>query len=202
MRSPSDEAHIKGVGIRQFVSWYVAKWGEPRLLEYVASLPPHAQSAFDPSKPLLGIIASEWYPAPAFHALIDLMLEQYPPEQRRSFAREAARATIDTTLKGIYRFLFETNMTPDRYLRRAQQLFSRFYDTGIIEKTKIGQNTHRSVITGWTSHHPVLCDLLLYMGEYVYPALGCRNVTARRISCVSTGDADCSYDISWDPVSR
>jgi hypothetical protein len=195
-------AHIKGEGIRQFINWYLAKWGEPRLFQFVADLPPEAREVYDITQPSLGIIASGWYPAPAFHALIDAMLSVYPPDQRRAFAREAAKATIDSTLKGVYRFLFEAMMTPDRYLGRAQKLFSRFYDCGTIEKIKVAPNIHRSVIRDWHSHHPVLCDVMLHMGEYVYPALGCRNVIVRRISCVSAGDPYCSYDASWDLVSR
>ena len=201
-RGSPAEAHIKGEGIRQFLAWYTAKWGEQRLHQFLESLPPEAREVFDVDKPSLGIIASAWYPAHAFHALIDAMLSIYPADQRRLFAREAARATILATLRGVYKFLFEAMMTPDRYLGRAQKLFSRFYDTGTIEKTRVARNIHRSVIRGWTSHHPVLCDVMLYMGEYVYPALGCKNVTATRITCVSSGDPDCSYDVSWDLVQR
>jgi hypothetical protein len=94
--------------------------------------------------------------------------------------------------------LFGAIMTPDRYLSRAQQIFSRFYDTGTITKTKSGPTTHLSVIRGWTSHHPVLCDVLLYTGEYVYPTLGCKNVAARRVGCVSDGAELCSYSVTWD----
>jgi hypothetical protein len=189
---------IKGEAIRQFLRWYVDKWDQERLFNYVRELPPHAANEFDIHQPHLGVIASSWYPAASFHALIDAMLSGYLPEQRRSFAREAAKATIDATFKGVYRFLFETMMTPDRYAARAQKLFRRFHDTGTITKEAIGPSTHLTRITRWSSHHTVLCDTMLFTGEYVYPMLGCRNVTTHRLGCVATGNAFCSYEIRWE----
>jgi len=190
-------ARIKGEGIRQFLCWYLEHFDEERLAARVAELPEEARAVFDPSQPNLGVVSSTWYPAYAFHALLDAMLEAYDEDQRRRFARDAARVTIERSLKGVYKFLFESFMTPERYARRAQSLFSRFYDTGKIEKRIIRPNLHRSIIRGWTSHHPVLCDVMLYMGEHVYPMLGCKHVKAERISCLSTGDIECVYDVSW-----
>ena len=184
--------------MRQFLRWYVAKYGRGRLTEHLARLPDGRASEIDLDQPNFGIVSSGWYPASTFHALVDEMLEQYSPEQRQSFAREAAKATIDATVKGVYRFLFEAIMTPDRYAKRAQQVFDRFYDAGTITKQVVARNVHLTRVVGWTSHHPVLCDVMLYTSEYVYGLLGCRNVTVKRLGCISRGDASCSYEIRWD----
>jgi len=126
------------------------------------------------------------------------MLAQYSPDERQSFAREAAKATMDQNMKGVYRLLFEALMTPERYAKRAQQLFDRFYDAGTITKEVVARNVHLTRIQGWTSHHPVLCDVMLYTGEYVYPFLGCRHVVVRRFECISRGDRICKYEVRWD----
>jgi hypothetical protein len=188
---------VKGEALRQFLTWYVSTFDEHRLDAIVRAMPPELSSCFEPGKPHLGVVSSSWYPAASFHHLIEDMLAGYGPEERDRLAREAAHATIEATLRGVYKFLFETMMTPDRYAARAQKLFSRFYDTGTMAKVKTGPRSHRSEIRGWTSHHPVLCEVLRYTGEPVYAALGCKNVKTRRISCVSSGDAFCSYELSW-----
>ena len=46
-RKDAGVAHIKGEGIRQFINWYLAKWGEPRLFQFVADLPPEARQIYD-----------------------------------------------------------------------------------------------------------------------------------------------------------
>jgi len=42
------------------------------------------------------------------------MLAQYSPDERQSFAREAAKATMDQNMKGVYRLLFEAPPTACR----------------------------------------------------------------------------------------
>lgn len=189
---------IKGEAVWQFVRWYIANWNEARLASFVREIPPELGAAFDLQAPHLGVIASSWYPARAVHALIDRMLEGYTEEQRVAFARQAARVTIEASLKGVYRFLFETMMTPTRYANRSQTLFSRYYNTGTMTKTPLGPRSHLTVVSGWTGHHPVLCDVLLYIGEAIYPYLGCRNVAVRRLECVSSGAEMCRYKVSWE----
>jgi hypothetical protein len=197
MGNSADGPKIKGEGLRQFLQWYIATFDKARLAGFLVDLPPHLAGHFDLSQTSLGLVSSAWYPAEVFHVVIDRMLADYTAEQRAGFAKRAARATIDATLKGVYKFLFETMMTPDRYAARAQKLFSRFYDTGTMTKVKLAPTTHLTEIRGWTSHHPVLCDVLLYTGDPVYSALGCKNVTTRRIACVANGDPLCSYEVSW-----
>jgi hypothetical protein len=191
------QPRIKGEGIRQFAKWYVDRWGEHRLAEHVSALPADVRDSFDPRSPSLGVISSQWYPARALHLLIDRMLTDYDAEQRRTFARAAAKATLDASLRGVYKLLFDLFMTPDRYAARAQELFDRFYDRGKLEKIVVAPTVHRTVIHDWPAHHPVLCDVMLHTSEYVYPALGCKNVIVQRLGCVSAGDASCSYEVRW-----
>ncbi len=194
---PSPPAQVKGEGVRQFIEWYTQTFGAERLAQRVAGMDPAASAAFDLRQPNLGIVASSWYPVASFHALIDVLLADYTEVERQAFAKQAARATIEATLRGVYKFLFETMMNPDRYAARAQKLFSRFYDTGEMTKVKAAPNVHVTEIRDWTGHHPLLCDVLLYTSDPVYRALGCKNVVARRLACVAAGDALCSYEVRW-----
>jgi hypothetical protein len=159
-------------------------------------MPEQQRVHFDLADPALGVLASSWYPAPAIHALLDGFLADHASD-RQALAREGARATIDATLTGVYRWLFETMMTPDRYGRNAQKLFSRYYEPGTMTKAPLGERGHLSIVRDWPGHHRLLCDMLVHTAEYVYAALGCRDVRSPRTACVSDGAPECRFEITW-----
>ena len=187
---------IKGAGISHFLVWYTGRFGHDRLRRIAAGIPDPHRSHFHLDEPALGVLASSWYPAAAIHVLLDGFLADHG-EERELLAREGARTTIDATLKGVYRWLFETMMTPERYARNAQKLFSRYYEPGTMLKTPLGDHGHLSVVRDWPGHHPLLCDMLVNTAEYVYSALGCRDVRAPRTACVSEGAPECRFEITW-----
>lgn len=195
--TPASAARIKGAGIHQFLNWYRVRWGAERLLAAVRALPPEQAAVFDLADPQLGVLPSQWFPATAIHGLLDRLMDAHSAEERSRIAREGATAAIESTLKGVYRWLFERMMTPDRYGRSAQRLFSRYYEPGTMVKLPLGEHGHLSVVTDWGGHHPLLCDFLIYTAEYVYGALGCRDLKIRRTACVSAGATDCRFEITW-----
>jgi hypothetical protein len=193
----SDIPRIKGAAIREFLLWYAGEHGAERLPALAARMRAENRVLFDLAQRHLGVIASSWYPAPAIHELLDLMSEGLSAAQRERLVRNGAQATIAATLRGVYRLLFETMMSPERYARNAQKLFSRYCDTGTMEKTAPAPRTHRSVIRDWTSHHPLLCDFILHTGVYVYGAMGCRDVRLEKQACVARGDGECVFLVTW-----
>jgi hypothetical protein len=189
-------ARMKGAGISNFLVWYVGRFGHARLRRIAEGIPEPHRAYFRTEDPTLGMLASTWYPAAAIHPLLDGFLAEHGAE-RGLLAREGARATMEATLKGVYRWLFESMMTPERYARNAQKLFSRYYEPGTMLKTPLGDHGHLSVVRDWPGHHPLLCDMLVNTAEYVYSALGCRDVRASRMACVSEGAPDCRFEITW-----
>ncbi len=190
-------ARIKGAALREFVRWYSGRAGIDAVEELLAGLSPGARAAFDLRRSDLGILQTEWYPAGVVHELLDRIVKDLPVAERTSMARESARAIMDATLKGVYRMLFRAMMSPDRYAKNAQTLWSRYYDTGKIQKTAGGPWAHQTIIGGWEAHHPVLCDLHVASAEYIYQAMGCREVQVRRTGCVSEGGPVCSFEVTW-----
>ena len=196
---PSGLAQIKGAGIQPFLAWYSARYGAGKLASAAAAIPPGLRASFDLQDAHLGVLTSSWYPAPAIHALLDNMAAAVSPEERGELAREGARAIMDATLKGVYRWLFETMMTPERYGRNVQSLFRRYYDAGTMTKTPLQPAGHLSIVRDWRAHHPMLCDFLAHTAEYVYAALGCRDVQVKRTACVDRGAGECRFEITWRP---
>jgi hypothetical protein len=191
-------ARMKGSHVRQFFAWYTEQGGQERTARLLSRLPEEHRKLFDPRSPELGILDSTWYPAPSIHGLVDGIIEGLSAAERTQLARDGARIAIPATLRGVYRWLFEMMMTPERYVRKAQTLFSRYNEPGVLTKTETAPNAHLTVVRGWTGHHPYMCELLFFSGIAVYEAMGCRNVVGQRLSCVSNGDSECSYSVRWD----
>src|SRR5258706_5720445 len=118
------DPRIKGAAIREFLLWYAGAYGPDQLPALSARMRPEHRVLFDVKQRHLGVIASEWYPAKALHELLDLITQGMSPAEREKLAREGAQATIQATLRGVYRLLFETMMSPERYARNAQKLVS------------------------------------------------------------------------------
>jgi hypothetical protein len=188
---------IKGSGVQPFLAWYAATWGEGRLARHATWIPTEYHSYVHVNEPLLGVLPSAWYPAPAIHAILDAVEVDHSPEERATIVRDGARAIIDATLTGVYRWLFQTMMTPDRYARNSGRLFSRYYEPGVMTKTKLGATGHLTTVDGWGAHHPILCEFLVHTAAYVYGQLGCRDLNVRRTACVRNGDADCRFEVTW-----
>jgi hypothetical protein len=188
---------VKGAAVRPFLAWYERTWPAPRLARLAEPIPPPLRAGLAPEEPALGIIASAWYPAPVVNALLDRILADHPASEHDRIAREGGRAIIEATLTGVYRWLFETMMTPERYARNAQKLFSRYYEPGTMTKSWLAETGHLTVVTGWTGHHPLMCRFLVHTAEYVYTALGCRDVRVKRTACVHDGNPDCRFEANW-----
>jgi hypothetical protein len=197
--SPSlAQARMKGSHVRQFFVWYTEQGGQERTARLLYRVAERYRQLFDPKSADLGILDSTWYPAESIHSLVDGIIDGLTPSERTQLARDGARIAIQATLRGVYRWLFEMMMTPERYVRKAQTLFSRYNEPGVLTKTETAPHTHLTVVRGWTGHHPYMCELLFYSGIAVYEAMGCRNVVGRRLGCVSEGATECSYTVRWD----
>jgi hypothetical protein len=191
------EPRIKGAGIQPFLEWYTRRWSHARLVAAAERMRPELRAVFDLKDPHLGVLPSQWFRAAPVHAFLDNLLDGHTAEECQLIARDGARAIIESTLKGVYRWLFEMMMSPERYGRSAQKLFSRYYEPGTMVKTPLGDRGHLSVVTNWPSHHPLLCDFLIHTAEYVYTGLGCKQVQVRRTACVSTHAPECRFEITW-----
>ena len=191
------EPRIKGAALIPLLTWYERRFGRARLEAVLRALPPAQAAYFDPREAQGGLLSSIWYPQAPVHAVLEGMLAGLAPAEQGSLAREAGRAVIETTLNGIYRFLFQAMLTPDRYARHAQRLFEHFYDRGRLETEIVGPRHHRTRVVGWASHHRLICAAHLATIEYIYEALGCRGVRATRLACVDEGAPCCQFEITW-----
>jgi hypothetical protein len=190
------EPKVKGAPVAVFFRWLRDTRGSAVAAEMVEAVEPQYRELFDATKPNLGIISSSWYPAAPLHQMLDRLLRGRSREEVTELVRGSAEAVISDTLHGVYRVLFSAMMSPERYARNAQKLFSRYYDQGTMIK-EAGPKSHLSTIRDWRAHHPFFCGQILYTSVYVYQAMGCKQVQSKRLSCISTGAKECAFEISW-----
>jgi hypothetical protein len=190
------EPRIKGAGLREFAKWFGDTHGVAAAGALVARLPPTVRTHFSADDPYLGVLSSVWYPAKVVHALCDEW-ERAFGAARDAKLREGAHIAIRANLRGVYKWMFQTMMSPERYAKNAQTLFSRYYEPGEMVKRFDGPNAHVTVVRGWTGHHRVLCDIMCYTADVVYGMMGCRDVTSKKSECVGDGAAQCTFRIAW-----
>lgn len=194
---PDERDDIKGASLREFLGWYVDLHGPTHVRDLLARLPEESRGCFDPELESLGVLASNWYPAHAIHALLDAMTDAMGPAAREHFARTAAEAVMKRTLSGVYRTLFRAIATPERYAKLAPLVWSHYYRSGEVVAENAEPGVAISCIQGWRAHHPVLCDMNRAASVVIYEVMGGKNVTCTRDACIDDGAPYCRFTTRW-----
>lgn len=188
---------IKGAAFREFLIWYGTRYGEAALGEGANRVDPEWRPSLDPERSALGVLASEWYPAPLVHTLLDGLTAHLSRDQRAEVAAEAARAIMNRMLRGIYKTLFQLMATPARYQRFGPKLWDAYYDSGTFRIEMPDDKTAVCTVSKWSAHHPFICDLNCAAAVPVYEMMGCVSVRVLRTECVSLGSARCEFVTNW-----
>jgi hypothetical protein len=196
--APARYGRIKGAAFREFIAYYGATYGMAALVAAVEAMPAALRRELEPSDPTLGVLTSDWYPAEQVHALLDEIARGKSEAAIHELTVGASAAIMRSTLRGLYRVLFEWMATPERYARYGPKLWSTYYDSGevTIELQPDGLSA-LAFIRNWRSHHPLICELNRGAGVEIYAAMGCREVTNERAQCVSRGDPHCRFITRW-----
>lgn len=192
-----DLGKMKGAAFREFVAWVEQDRGAPALAAVVAKLPPEVQRHFLVGRPALGLLAATWYPAGLVHAFLDALTRGLSEPELNRMALQGAEFTMQRNLRGVYRSLFAMFVSPRIYVLGMQQLWNLHYDSGRVRNTEKTPNMHRAEVEDWRGHHPFACRLNTAAVFPIYGAMKCQDIEVNRESCVSRGDAACSWVITW-----
>jgi hypothetical protein len=168
----------------------------------LARIPAPHRDCFDSSHETFGILASTWYPAPVVHALCDAMTHGLSLAEQNALARGSSRALMEATLKGLYRFLFEQLVSPERFAALAPRVWRTYFDSGERRTVVVSPARHDCNVRDWHGHHRFLCLVQMHATTYVYEAAGCRGVATVQVSCVSDGAAECAWTTTWSLSRR
>ena len=193
-----DPGHVKGLVVRQFLSWYVGREGEAAAQAMLERMPAAEREQIDlRQKKGFGILPTRWYSANFVNAMLDAAIEPFDPSTLTSLADEAAVVIINSSISGIYKALFRMVATPDRLIKYQQLLWNQHYDSGVVSTEKLSETSHRTVIRDWRGHHHFSCRLNSGATAPIYGNMGIGDIRLQRHACISRGDDACVNVISW-----
>jgi hypothetical protein len=190
--------NIRGAGIVEWLAWQDARFGagvSARALPYV---PPELRAHFDGNKPHLGVDPERWYPAVAFAALLDVVTREIDPRLLDALVDEAAKSTMRALLMRAHSAssVYSSVSSIAKYARVVNALFRFMHDTGRVQLLSLGLRRHESIISDWTSHHPVICRFTCMCQVAIYERMGCAGVRIEH-HCVSRGAPACLAVTTW-----
>lgn len=188
---------IKGNAFREFLVWFEERSGHAALARAFALLPGPLASELDPSRPVLGVLPSNWYSIEIVHSLLDSLTADFSASDLERFTHEAAQVTIARMMRGLQRAAFSLLISPRRYPKVINLLWGMNYDSGRVQVVEQTATCHEGVVSDWTGHHPLICQINHLAKVHMYEAMGCRDVTVQLTRCVSKGDPDCRSVVRW-----
>ena len=179
------------------LSWYADSFGRDAFASALLRMSPDVRAEFSLENGVPHLLPSSWYDVRLAHALLDETLGAAPATERPRIAREAARAGVTASARGVYRFMLAQLGSPELYARHIQRLWRQLHSGGTREVRIVAPGEAESEIRDWPGHHPLLCALTNETMAAVFEIMGASQVVLRREQCVSEGAPLCRTHVSW-----
>jgi hypothetical protein len=200
MADNKNEPKIKGLAFIEILKWYSRSHGAERINKAVASMPPHLRAYIaNPDSVTLGLLSGSWYPAELVQHIFSHMTAGLTGQATRQLAADAVKASVGTTLNGIYKAFIRLLVSPEMIAEHYQKIW-RLYHTSGECKVIIHDPTHHEMrLSKWPVHDAFLCLMNVYATKLILEITGCKDVSTSLISCVSKGGPYCAYEQRWSP---
>ncbi len=198
-KGKSTTAQVKGAALLYCMSWYAKRYGPEQLAAIARRIPPAERDALDPSLPLLGVLATQWYPARTIGLLLDGVTQGLTEAERMRLIRESTTEAVERAIRGVFRLPFKLLGTPERYAKHIQRFWNQIHDTGTRHIEIVGPGEAISIIEDWPGHHPLLCAVTMETMAAVFRRMGLSDVEVLRVECVASHDAHCKAIVRWQP---
>lgn len=194
---PASGDAYKGTALTTFLEWYVAEHSSSALRAALERLPKQHRHVVEADHPTLGILQGTWYPAGLVHALLDTLFEGMSVHDRTEVAKAAGRVVIESLISGLYAGLFRAMATPALYAKYAPKLWRSYYRQGELSVDLVGPGEVHVTIRDWPGHHDMVCEINRVAGGVIFERMGCLQVEAMRVRCVSRGASHCEVHIQY-----
>lgn len=193
-----EEPKIKGAAFIEILKWYAAKHGTGRLRQVRSSLPPHLQPFITRiDEPSLGLLPGTWYDAQLVRVVFQEMTRGLTPSATRQLAADAVKASVGTTLSGIYAGIIRALFSPTMLARHYQRIWRLYHNTGEFTVIIHSPTKNEFRLSNWPVHDPFLCQMNLHATGLILEIIGVKNVSGQTIACVDRGHPYCSYLQTW-----
>jgi hypothetical protein len=190
---------IKGAGFVEILKWYsTTPQGPERLRRAAKNLPPLLKHYITrPDEPTLGLLAGTWYPAQLVSLVFKEMTNDLSPLAVRQLAMDAVKASVGTTLSGLYAGIFRMLVSPKMLASNYNRLWRLYHNTGEFEVLIESPTRFDFRLSKWPVHDSFFCQMNLHATKLILEMLGMKDVTGQLAACVDKGDAYCSYVQTW-----
>jgi hypothetical protein len=178
---------IKGLAFREFLRWYSQTRGRDAALCAYFALDADLRKHLDPDRDVFGIMPGSWYPIGVATGLLDAVTDGLTLDERTALLRGGVQHTLDVTLSGVYRVLFENVMTPERHAKYTQKIWDNFYNGGTVTGRVLAPGRAEQTVSDWPGHHLLLCEMSIWSLAFMHAKMGLRNVRVRRSACIGGG---------------
>jgi hypothetical protein len=192
------EPKIKGLAFIEVLRWYSRTYGQGRLREAIAALPPALKVHItDPDKETFGLKGGTWYPTALIESFFDHMTRDLPPAAVRKLAEDAVKASVGVTMSGIYGTILRVLVTPKMVADHYQKLWRLYHTTGVCRVEILGPTHHEMRLSDWPDHGSFICLMNAFATRLILETIGCKEVEVTREKCIDHGDPYCAYAQRW-----
>jgi hypothetical protein len=183
-------AQVKGTAVQSSFRYVKERFGGDALAGVLAALPETARAA------LGSVLASSWYPMPAFLRFMQEAKRQLGSGEP-DVIRNMGRASCDYGVTGVYKIFFKVG-SPEFVIGRATRVFSSYYDTGQI--TVVDSRDGRAVVevSGLEGSAPEFCERIYGWMQRTLEMAGAKGLRSAHSLCIHRGDAVCRFEGNWE----
>ena len=189
--------NLAGGALVPAVEWYIERFGNAAASAVVSELPPQFRAHVKPHTAALGLLTARSYPYPFVGALVDTMAKVVRAKEPDVFVEELTRAGIDASLGMVMSVVLRYGVSPRGFARRAQELWDKFHDSGLITVLTNDEHEYVAQVSHWPAHHATVCKMSLYGRKRIVERTGARDVVAVREKCQAWGHEVCVARLRW-----
>ena len=189
--------NLAGGALVPAVTWFIERNGNAAASAVVSELPSQFRPLVTPHAPALGLLTARAYPYPFVGALVDTMTKVVRAKDADVFIEGLTRAGIDASLGMVMSVVLRYGVSPRGFARRAQELWDKFHDSGLVTILTNEENGYVAQVSHWPAHHAAVCKMSLYGRKRIVERTGARDVVAVREKCQAWGHDVCVARLRW-----
>jgi hypothetical protein len=187
----------KGMGWVEQIRCYQSLHGRDKLIAAVRKMPDKWRQGIDETHPSLGVLDATWYFEEQRNAFFDAIVADLTLLQQQTLARAMSKAVMERSVRGLHRMIFTIMATPERFVKHAQSLWDVHHDTGQLRMTQLSPTSIEAAVLDWPTHHPFGCMLNHYSCMVTLEAMGCFDMSERRVCLSTTHTSECVGVYYW-----
>jgi hypothetical protein len=107
------------------------------------------------------------------------------------------RASVGTTLSGIYASFMRLLVSPSMLAEHYQKIWRLYHSTGRFNVITHSPTHQEFQVHDWPAHDSFICLMNLYATRLTLEIIGQKDVNGITQKCVDRGDGYCSYVQKW-----